>query len=343
MQERVYVGLDLGSSLCHQVVINSDGKLILSKPFKTTKENLVKAFSNLGEKVEVHIESGELSNWVRSLINPLVWRVVVSHPRTLSWIARDSVKSDKVDARKLAELLRINRVHELYYSDDEKRKCFKRLVVHYEELTRLQVKAKCKLKARLRLLGVIRKDSRVFTEEGRKEILSAIECESTKEMIEQLYSVLDHLIEVQTQAKSLMFELGKEFLEVKLLQTAPGVGEILACRFVGHIQQIERFSNKRKLFKYCRLGVTKRESNGKRLSHPRLDSSGNGSLKDVSRKVFEAAIRSSKRSNSFKRFYERCFEGTKNEVHARLSTMRKIISTFRAIWINKTAFKDDLF
>lgn len=325
-----------------RTLINSDGNLVRSKPFKTTKDNLVKAFSNLGEDVQVHIESGELSSWVRSLINPFVNRVVVSHPKTLSWIARDSVKDDKVDARKLAELLRINRIHEVYYSDDERRKCFKQLVVHYEELTRSQAKAKCKLKARLRLLGLIRKDSRLFSKEGREEIISSISCESTRKMIEQLYSVLFHLIEVQKEAKQLMIEAGKDFKEVKLLQTAPGVGEILACCFVGHIQSIERFSNKRKLFKYCRLGVTKRESNGKRLSHPRLDSSGSGSLKDVSRKVFEASVTSSKKSNSFKRFYERSLDKTKNKVHARLSTQRKIISTFRAMWLNKTAFKDDL-
>ena len=53
----------------------------------------------------------------------------------------------------------------------------------------------------------------------------------------------------------------------------------------------KRFSNKRKFWRYCRLGITRRESNGKRLSHPRLDNAGNGSLKDVSRKVFEAARR----------------------------------------------------
>jgi|GEM_PF-4684835 len=221
MQARVYVGLDLGSSVCHQVIVDANGGLIRSKPFKTTKDNLVKAFDGLGSEVEVHIESGELSSWVGSLIQPIVNRLVVSHAKTLSWTARDSVKSDKADAGKLAELLRINRVHELCYSDDERRKCSKQLVVHYQELTRSQAKAKCKLKARLRLPGVIRKDSRVFSQDGRKEILLSIENQSTKRMIEQLCSVLDHLPETQTQAKRLMIDAAKDFKQVKLLQSGP--------------------------------------------------------------------------------------------------------------------------
>ncbi len=71
---------------------------------------------------------------------------------------------------------------------------------------------------------------------------------------------------------------------------------------------------------------------GKRLSHPRLDNAGVGSLKDVSRKAFEAARRC-KGDNSFKRVYEQSLENTKNAVHARLATQRKILATLRAMWI----------
>ena len=114
--------------------------------------------------------------------------------------------------------------------------------------------------------------------------------------------------------------LPDRFPEVELLQTAPGVGIITACRFVAYLQTPRRFSNKRKLWRYCRLGITRRESNGKRLAHPRLDTAGVGSLKDVSRKVFEAARRT-KKDNSFKRFYraivaqyEKC--GSRTTFHA---------------------------
>jgi hypothetical protein len=75
------------------------------------------------------------------------------------------------------------------------------------------------------------------------------------------------------------------------------------------------------------------------LSYPRLDRSGVGSLKDVSRKVFEAALRT-KKDNLFKRFYEESLAETKNQVHARLSTQRKILAVLRAMWIKMKPFSD---
>ena len=147
------------------------------------------------------------------------------------------------------------------------------------------------------------------------------------------------MIDMQAEAKAAMLTFAKQFPEVALLEAVPGVGPITACRFVGYVQTPKRFSNKRKFWRYCRLGITRRESNGKRLSHPRLDNAGNGSLKDVSRKVFEAARRT-RADNSFKRAYELSLANTKNEVHARLSTQRKILATMRAMWLSMSEYRN---
>ncbi len=58
----------------------------------------------------------------------MVNKVVISHPRTLAWIARDPLKTDKRDAAKLAELLRLGRVHEVYCETDNERETFKHLL-----------------------------------------------------------------------------------------------------------------------------------------------------------------------------------------------------------------------
>lgn len=76
------------------------------------------------------------------------------------------------------------------------------------------------------------------------------------------------------------------------------------------------------------------------VSHPRLDNAGNGSLKNVSRKVFEAARRT-RADNSFKRAYESSLANTRNEVHARLSTQRKILATMRSMWLSMKPYRDD--
>jgi transposase len=94
-----------------------------------------------------------------------------------------------------------------------------------------------------------------------------------------------------------------------LFQTEPGIGPIGAARFSAYIQTPHRFSNRRKLWRYCRLGVSFRSSDGKPLSHPKLDRSGCGRLKDVARKAFDAAMRRQE-SNSFQRAYEQALLST---------------------------------
>lgn len=341
MTESIFVGLDLGSSRCFQSAINQDGSLRFSRSIPTSEQHLRSAFARLTGDVRVHLEASELSAWAHSIIKPLVAQVVVSHPRTLAWIAKDSNKTDAIDARKLAELLRMNLVHPVYSEQNDERRTFKHLVTHYEQTSRQQARQKSKIKARLRCLGIIRKDDRLFSASGQTDLLDEIKDSEIKQMIEQSFTVLNQMLLSLEQARQAMIEYSKRFPEVELLQTAPGVGSITACRLVAYIQTPQRFSNKHKLWRYARLGITRRESNGKRLSHPRLDSAGVGSLKDVSRKVFEAARRR-KQANSFKRFYEQSLEQTKNQVHARLSTQRKILAVLRAMWLRMQPFQDEL-
>jgi transposase len=215
---------------------------------------------------------------------------------------------------------------------------FKQLVVHYEQMSREQARQKAKIKARLRCSGIIRTDSRLFTSAGQSTLLAELPESLVRQMFAQLFAVLNQMLDTQQQAKAAMTGFARRFPEVALLQTAPGVGIITACQFVAYVQTPHRFSNKRKLWRYARLGITRRESNGKRLAHPRLDASGIGSLKDCSRKVFEAARRT-KKDNSFKKCFEESLEKTKSAVHARLSTQRKILATLRAMWLSMQPFR----
>jgi transposase len=339
---KVYVGLDLGSSTFQQAAIDQDGVVIMNRSFSTGEANLHSAFANLRGEIHVHLEAGELAPWAAAIIAPLVKRVVCSHPKDNAWIAKDGDKCDRVDAYKLAELLRINRFKEVHYAPDQPRRNFKQLVQHYDELTAHQARWKTKLKARLRMQGVIVTGERLFSRTGRKAILAKVESGDVRQAISQLYEVLDQSVTAQEQARLLMLRAAQAFPEIKLLRTVPGVGPIGACRFSAYIHTPQRFSSKRKLWKYCRLSVSHRSSNGKPLRRPKLDySSGCGRLKDVSRKAFDVAQRL-RSDNGFKRTYQRALETTHDKTHARLTVQRKILSTMRAIWISRTPYRDEL-
>src|SRR5205085_7278659 len=202
--ERVYVGVDLGSSSFQQVGVNEPGVVVMKREFQTSAAHLVKAFSGLKGELHVHLEAGELAPWAVSIITPLVHRVVCSHPQSNAWIAKDADKCDRIDAYKLADLLRLNRFKEVHYAPDQARRNFKQLVQHYDELTAQHARLKTKLKARLRMQGVMVTVERLFSATGRKEVLARVEARDLRTAITQLYSVLDQSVEAQTKARWLM-------------------------------------------------------------------------------------------------------------------------------------------
>src|SRR5437762_3670466 len=200
----VYVGLDLGSSNFQQVALNHDGSIRVNRDFSTSEANLIKAFSDQRGEIQVHLEAGELAPWAAAVIAPLVTRVVCSHPQSNAWIAKDADKCDRIDAYKLAELLRLNRFKEVHYAPDQRRREFKTLVQHYDELTQQQARLKTKLKARLRMRGVIVTGERVFSSQGRKPVLAEVKSIELRTAIKQLYAVLDQSVVSQTEARLLM-------------------------------------------------------------------------------------------------------------------------------------------
>lgn len=335
----VYAGLDTASSSCHLVAMDREGSVIADRKFPTSEANLIAAIEPLRGEVHVHLESSELAGWIRGVLQPRVARVLVSHAKTNAWIAKDPLKQDRLDAFKLAELLRMKRVHEVYYPDEDHRRVFKELVQHYDDLTEDQARLKVKIKARLRRQGLIVREKAVYHPEYRYRWLDRMVSPLTRAAVEQLYGVLDQTLAAQKQARDLLFQAAGRYPEIARLSTAPGVGMLSACRYVGYIQTPHRFSSKRKLWRYCRLGITERSSAGKPLRRRQLDRSGVGALKDLSRTCFIAALRT-RTDNVLKRTYRKSLERTQNPVHARLTTQRKLVALLRALWKGGTEYRE---
>lgn len=339
---KLYVGLDLGSRNFEQCAMEANGAVTIKRRWQTSESNLIEAFKDLRGDISVHLEAGELAAWAREVIKPLVKRVIVSHARDNAWIAKDPNKNDRVDAFKLAELLRMNRIHPVYYSDERSRRDFKQLVQHYDDLTRQEINLKLKIKSRFRTQGVIVHKRKLYTEKGFKEMLAQVASPLMRKSLLQLYQALCHILEVREEALALMVEAGKRFPEIKsFAEGVPGIGPIGAARFSAYVQTPQRFSNKRKLWRYCRLGICYRSSDGKKLAHPKLDNAGCGQLKDVARKAFDVSTKA-KDDNQFKRAYEQALITTHDKTHARLTVMRKIVSVLRAMWLTNTPYQDQL-
>jgi transposase len=338
---KVYAGLDMGSSGFHQVAMDKERVVLKDRKFDTTEHNLIAAFEDIKGEVHVHLEAGELAAWVRRVLRKRVTRVVVGHPKSSAWIAKDPLKRDRLDAFKLADLLRTDQVHEVYYSDDDQRTLFKQIVQHYDDVTSQEIRLKNKIKAAFREQGVIVKGTDVYTAAGRDKYLTAVPFAAAREAITQLYELLDVTLKAQKSAMKLMKRESEKYPEIARFDGAPGCGVVSSCRFSAYVQTPYRFSAKRKLWRYSRLGITDRQSDGKPLGRQSLDRNGSGRLKEVSRTVFLGAMQTAK-DNLFKRSYRGTLQRTHNKTHARLTTQRKILAVLLAMWKGGTEFNDKI-
>lgn len=336
--KKVYAGMDIGSKECAAVVIDTKGKQIDSAVFKTTERNMI-AFFSKHPKARVLIEECEMAAWVRASVTPHVALVTVCDPKRNAWVAKGGNKNDRVDAAKLAELMRLNSYAEVWHTDDEDIAGFKVLVKHYDDTSARLAALKCQIKARLRRQGVITRGEAVYGAR-RHEALSRVENTFARIAIEQDYELLDYLTGAKAAARKSVIAASMRFPVIARLMQIPGVGPILAARFVAYVGDPHRF-NKRTLTSYSCLAVVKRSSDGSPIGREHLSRAGNSALKDLSRTAFERAM-ATRRPNGIKDFFARSLARTNDRNKARLNTQRKILALMLAIWREETEYSDEL-
>lgn len=256
-----------------------------------------------------------------------------------AWIARDPGKNDRVDSEKLAELARTGNYRPVIHLESLQMVHFKMAVKQYEETTEDVARQKTKIKALYRTQGIITTGNEPWGRR-REDFLGSISCGLVPTMLLELEK-LDWLMACKARMRRRLAELAKQFPIVARLQAMPGCGLISAVRLVAYIGDPHRFSSKRKLWRYARLGIVRPETGGKPIGRERLDKRGCGSLKDASRTIFNRAC-ATRRDNLIKRSYRRCLANTGNDVHARLTCQRKILAIAWAMWRDDTAYDDNL-
>jgi Transposase len=110
MNSRKYVALDVDSTNIVAGVFDSKGKSIMECFIKTNSTAVRQFFELLDGTVHVALEEGAQAAWLYDLIRPLVAEVTVCDPRHNKLIQSGN-KSDRIDVKKLAKLLRLGDLH----------------------------------------------------------------------------------------------------------------------------------------------------------------------------------------------------------------------------------------
>jgi transposase len=117
MESTKFVGMDVHKDAITIAVMNSAGKVIMESIIETKAVTILQFIQGLRGDVYVTFEEGTWAAWLYDLLKPHVTKVVVCNPRK-SALLKDGSKGDKIDARKLAELLRGGYVKPVYHGEN---------------------------------------------------------------------------------------------------------------------------------------------------------------------------------------------------------------------------------
>ena len=265
-----HIGIDVHKNQSQICILSAEGELIEKRV--ATEQKRFEAVLGSHPLTRVLIEASTESEWVARCLEGLGHEVIVADPNYAPMYGQRTrrVKTDRRDARALAEACRSGTYRPAHRTSDERRHLRGRLAVR-EALVRTQARYVSLIRALLRREGL-----RVRTGSTGCFLERLVEVDLPAHLrleIEPLISVMDSLGEQIARADAQAAELAAQDPEVRRLCTTPGVGPVTAASFVATLDTAERFRGAHQVESY--LGLVPREmSSGEKQHKGRITKTG---------------------------------------------------------------------
>ena len=245
-----YVGMDIHKNYSSVAVIDERGDLVDRRRVSHRyREELTGYFNQFSSKTQVVMEATCGWGWLSELLEDLGLEVRLANPSKVRIIAESQIKTDKVDAQVLAQLLRTNFLPESYLAPKEQREA-RDLLRYRISLVHLRSGVKNRIHALLTRLGHYHSFSDLFGKSGRR-YLSSLELSPVhRQALDGYLCLIDTTNKLIGEAEVEIKRVVKESEDAQYLLTLPGVGFILAYLILVEIGDINRFFSEKKLCSY---------------------------------------------------------------------------------------------
>ena len=338
-REIKYIGLDVHKEAVVIAVLTSSGKLVMESIVETKASSLLQFIHGLQGELHVTWEEGTWAAWLYDLLQPHVRHVLVCDPRRNA-LLKEGNKSDKIDAHKLADLLRTGMLRSVYHGEHGLR-TLRELARSYQTIGQDQIRVMNRIKALYRGWGIACGGTQVYAARYREEWLGKIEHVGVRRRAELLYQQLDGLQALRRTLRPELLAESRKHKATKLLRQIPCIGPIRAARLLALMQTPHRFRSKRQLWTYSGLGIETRDSaqycfvRGKlqRVKKPQQIRGLNRNHNHEMKEIFKgAANRASCGVGPLRDFYVGLLDkGMKPEM-ARLTLARKVAAIALTLW-----------
>jgi transposase len=254
----VYVGIDLHRRTSHVAAFDDEGRSRLSRRVANEPEAIRAVFAELGGEARVALEATFGWEWLVDLLEEDGIELHLAPPRHTKAIAAARVKTDAVDARTLAHLLRADLLPEAYVAPREQRE-LRELIRHHIGLTRLRAARKNRVHALLFRQGVQHGRAELFGKRGRRFLVELSLPASTRQRLESLLALISDFDRELVAVKRELEARAHSHPRVSVLTRIPGVGTFIALLVIAEVGDVTRFPSARHLASWA--GLTPRVRN----------------------------------------------------------------------------------
>lgn len=257
-----YCGIDLGGVSSYVYITTDRGRKLWSGPVATTKEGFEARLRRFRrEGLSVAIEAGNQTAWVYEVLMAMGAKVTVVNPQKVKLIAESRRKTDKVDARILCELLRIDALPHPVHMPGRQTRALRGLLVARRQLVAARTKLSNVVRGMLRQEGIRLPAGALSSFAGWKRVfVNSFSCEHVMTVLRAYYQSFKALTQSIHELERKLREHERTSREAKRLQTMPKVGRIASLTFLAAVDDVHRFPSSRKLVGYSGLAPIVRQS-----------------------------------------------------------------------------------
>lgn len=320
----MFVGLDVHKNHIQAAVMDEQGSILREERIQNNVEGIHNFFTGIKNDATVVIESSSTWYHVYKVLNKK-YQVILSNPVKTKAIASAKIKTDKIDAKILANLLRGGYIAECYVPDDR--------IMQLRELVRYRadlVKGRTRVKNRIHsilLMNGITIDGEPFT----KDFVAKLK-ELDDYRINSYLSVLESLnVQIGDASKTIRSIANDDNEICRLLMTIPGIGYYSALLIASEIGDINRFPDSQHLCSYFGF-VPSTYSSGGVTYHGRITKKGSKYLRWIMVECTHAHIRTAPESN-VSRFYTKISKKKGRQAKGRIAAASKLLKI--VYWVMK--------
>src|SRR6516162_3924544 len=268
MSQEKYIGLDVHQASISAAVMDPSGNVLMECLLETKAATILEFIQGLRGTLSLTFEEGTAAAWLHDLLKPHVSRLVVCDPRKAA-LLKEGNKNDRVDARKLAELLRTNQLKAVYHGEHGIR-TLKELGRSYLTVSKEITRTMNRIKSLYRSWAIPCSGTTVYAPRHRGEWLAKIMEPGVRVRAQHLYQQLDNLQPLRLEARRELLLESHKHAAVKLLRQIPSIGPIRAALLVALLQTPHRFRSKRQLWAYSGFAVETYDSGEYRIVRGKL-------------------------------------------------------------------------